>query len=93
LKQARAKLEQERIAAEERSGLDAERTHFSQLASETARIRAEAIAKIAEALEQLAEGNFAAPLPDLGEDFDKLRTGFHKMIDAVSETVREIKAM
>ena len=90
LKEAGAKLGQEKIAAAQRDALDAERVRFSEQAGEAARNQAEIVARIGRALEQLAEGDFAIRLPDLGPDFEKLRTDFHKMIESVSETVREI---
>jgi len=90
LKEASAKLVQERGAAIQRDELDAERVRFSEQVGAAARNQAEVVARIGKALEQLAEGDFSIRLPDLGPDFEKLRTDFHKMIDAVSETVREI---
>jgi methyl-accepting chemotaxis protein len=89
-KEAIAKVEQAENSRLQQVAIDAERSRNAQAASETAETQFKIMSRLASALEELASGNFAAKLEELGPDFQKVYNDFNKMVNSVSKTLEEI---
>ena len=87
-----AKQEESRLAEEQRRNFEAERSENSERTVAAAEAQKQAIDRIAESLEQLADGDFTCHLDDLGSDFSKLVTDFNRMVDAVAATLSDVKS-
>ncbi|WP_105424914.1 methyl-accepting chemotaxis protein [Neorhizobium tomejilense] len=89
--EAIAKVEEERIAAEQRQSLDEERARNTRITEETSNTQRAVMAELGHALEKLAGGDFSIHLNGLGPDFEKLQQDFNNMVEAVAAALTEIK--
>ncbi|WP_117193819.1 methyl-accepting chemotaxis protein [Rhizobium terrae] len=89
--EAITKVDKERIAAEQRQALDEERAHNARITEETSAKQSTVMARLGDALERLAGGDFSTHLSGLGQDFEKLQRDFNNMVEAVAATLTEIK--
>ena len=87
-----AKQEESKLAEEQRQNFEAERTENTKRSVAAAESQAQAVGRIAESLEKLADGDFTAHLDDLGPDFEKLVTDFNRMVDSVAATIADVKS-
>ncbi|MBA1348099.1 HAMP domain-containing methyl-accepting chemotaxis protein [Rhizobium sp. WYCCWR 11146] len=89
--EAIAKVEREQAAAEQSASLDAERARNALLTEEASNTQRLVMNALANALEELAAGDFSIHLADVGPEFDKLRQDFNNMVNAVAAALTEIK--
>ncbi|MCQ2004001.1 methyl-accepting chemotaxis protein [Rhizobium sp. NRK18] len=87
---SRAKHQQELQAETERRAIDEERSRFTEKVQETAAHQVTIVNNIGAALAALATGDFTVELSEQGEEFEKLRRDFHRMVQAVSASLQEI---
>jgi methyl-accepting chemotaxis protein len=87
-----AKQEEGRLAEEQRQSFETERSQNAERTVAAAEAQASAVSRVAEALEQLADGDFTCHLDDLGPEFEKLATDFNRMVEAVSATLADVRA-
>ncbi|MFZ2100966.1 MAG: methyl-accepting chemotaxis protein [Oricola sp.] len=86
-----AKQEESRLAEEQRQGFEAERSQNVERTAAAAEKQKQAVDRIAEALAELADGDFTGRLDDLGPEFGSLVTDFNRMVEAVSATLDDVK--
>ncbi len=89
--EAIAKVEKDRVAAEQRQSLDEERARNTRITEETSSVQRTVMAQLGQALEKLAGGDFSSKLSGLGPDFEKLQRDFNNMVEAVAAALTEIK--
>ena len=86
------KQAREKAAAEEREAVSLERNRNAETAARTAAMQADAVARLALALERLAGGDFSSRIDDLGPEFEKVTADFNRMVDSVATVLDDIKA-
>ncbi|PHP65699.1 methyl-accepting chemotaxis protein [Zhengella mangrovi] len=82
---------QEKSAAQEREAINLERNRNAEEAADKARMQADVVSRLANALERLAGGDFSARVDDLGPEFEKVASDFNRMVGAVAAVLDEIK--
>ncbi len=89
-REAEDKIVRDDASGRQAMAMEEERLRGARQIEEGANRQSQAIAKLGDALEGLASGDFAVSLPDIGADFEKLRYDFNRMVAAVSAAISDI---